>query len=1265
MVAGTDVLEIHLFGGFAVSFAREPLPPLPSRHARSLFAHLVLHAGRPQSRSLLADRFWPEALEPRARRRLSHALWQLQDALGELAPGYPYLLTPGDGIVFDATAPYWLDVEEFEGRLDRVDSDALTGATALRELRRCMELYQGELLAGWYEPWALEEQARLGQRYLAALTRSIEECKRRGSFEEALTLARRLTHQEPLREDGHREVMRLSVLLGQPNQAMEQYERCRSVFLEELGTEPAALTTELYQRIARTRHVTGPRPAAAQELVSRRLVGRDDERVRMVDQVERTLSGTGSTVFVEGEPGVGKTQLLTQVAEDATWRGFRVLWGTCHDHLGPYGVIRNAMTAELDPVRVAQLRARLSPAVVKDAAQLLEPLRAASHVPHPPPSGPRAEHAQRMRDALIHVVAAMSALDPVLLVVEDAHRADFESMELLRALAKHDHEGRLLIVVTFRDLEAREDEALWAALRELDRSARPLRLELRPLSPFETARLIAEVLGVSEVPASFAGPIHRECGGNPLYVVELLRSLRDKGSLVDHDPEHLDALAIPVTDGLRSVIGGRLDHLDPSGRILLELGAVLGGEFAVTTLQAASELAEVELTTRLGELVRRNILDSDGQTCRFTHAVTRRVVVEGIDRTRSRQLHGLAGSALEATHPDRSEALASHFRHANLPQRALPHLHEAARQALAVHAYATAETHLTVALGILEHVPVELDEQMALLFDLEEVLDVLGERDRQSAVLDELEQLVIGQPEKRIQVALRRATHLGHLDRFTEAREAAKEAVAVAQQEAPALHGHALTVQGQILSWAGDSAQAVAVLEQAVGLLSRDPGTEAEAQFARGTALRFVQRFGDAREALERSLTLAEKLDDQRGVVRALGALADLHAEAVRTEEAVSTYERAITLARSLGYRHREGVSQVNLGTVRLVRAEPTLALAAYDRAGRIFDELANHRGAATVRLNRAWLWHRWLGDDHSAERDAEAAREYFHDAGNFGSVAVCLETLAAISQRRGDFSLAEEHLTAGLRAAQAGGEQRAEVQVRRGQVELALRRHDPTEANEVLDVAEALAADLELVEFAAELRSLRALALLLLDDHDAAWNVAQDALQQLVAGAERHRIHHRAAKAADAAGHVAAGEEHHRWAYLFLQTALADLDTDARDLATGRVPEHRAIIAAGRPVTPQDVTVRMAVNTAPRGRSLLRTDTVDLSLRLGPPANTPDGRAAQILEVLDQAHAQDAEPTLRDLADILDVSVSTVRRDLRRLRERGQDVSTRGSGTA
>ncbi|MBW3667390.1 MAG: hypothetical protein KY394_07325, partial [Actinobacteria bacterium] len=250
-----EPLRIYLFGGFFLERSGVALPPIASRVGRSLFAYLVMNRARPIQRDLLAGTFWPEMPEGRARRRLSHTLWQIQDAVNE--DGSSHLAVTTDTLAFDTSSPYWVDVDEFDRRFEASGGSFEEGGTGSRldasALRACVELYRGDFMAGFFDDWVIVDQDHYRQRYLLVLRRLVDVTKANGDYEEALAHARRLTHHDPLSEEVHREVMRLCFLLGRTGEAVQQFERCRSVLAEELEAEPSSATVELYEKIVRQR----------------------------------------------------------------------------------------------------------------------------------------------------------------------------------------------------------------------------------------------------------------------------------------------------------------------------------------------------------------------------------------------------------------------------------------------------------------------------------------------------------------------------------------------------------------------------------------------------------------------------------------------------------------------------------------------------------------------------------------------------------------------------------------------------------------------------------------------------------------------------------------------------------------------------------------------------------------------------------------------------------------------------------------------------
>ncbi|MDQ1520966.1 MAG: hypothetical protein QOI55_2039, partial [Actinomycetota bacterium] len=597
-------------GGFLLEQGRRSLPPIPSRAARSLFAYLAVNRDRRHTRDLLAGLFWTNLPEAKARRRLSQALWQVQDVLAETSGGEPYLLTTADAVVFNAAAPHWLDVEQFERALDGVEGveqlDQNERWLALDQLRAAVEMYRGDFLAGFYDDWVTFEQERLRERYLNALTILVDLLAGAGDNQQALAYARRLTNHDPLRETAHRAAIRLYFLLGRVNDALQQYERCRAVLSDELGTEPSPETQALYERIVRYREndlePVGGLPSTKSPLFRRDgavpFVGRRDERSILVDRIELALRSQGGVVLVEGDPGVGKTRLVREVCDDARWRGFDVLWARCRGTAvsRPYAPIADALGAALTPLRAQQLAQRLDPIWLQSLARIERRIAEwLPDLPEGPPLRP-GEEQERIREALLRAILSLARNAPLLLVVDDVQWADSETLDVLRALAGHLDGSRVLVCLTARKEESRDRDEVWDTLRDIDRMCGRGRLLVGPFTVFELGELVRRSLGVATVPPRFCARLLDDTGGNALFALETLRALRDQGRLDSSVAEigDLDQLAsteqLPITPDVRRVVTSRVAALSDDETVVVELAAIRGSEIDVDTLEYATEL---------------------------------------------------------------------------------------------------------------------------------------------------------------------------------------------------------------------------------------------------------------------------------------------------------------------------------------------------------------------------------------------------------------------------------------------------------------------------------------------------------------------------------------------------------------------------------------------------------------------------------------------------------------------------------------------------
>jgi DNA-binding SARP family transcriptional activator len=158
MVRIMPALQVRLLGHLELSHAGKALALPATRKAQALLAYLTLHRRQPQPRERLAEIFWGDRPDEKARRSLSTAAWHINHCL----PGKDYLLSSPNTLQFNPQAPLALDTEEFE---------SLVSCAYTAGLRSAIQLYRGEFLAGSYEDWIIHERYRLENLYLDGLAR--------------------------------------------------------------------------------------------------------------------------------------------------------------------------------------------------------------------------------------------------------------------------------------------------------------------------------------------------------------------------------------------------------------------------------------------------------------------------------------------------------------------------------------------------------------------------------------------------------------------------------------------------------------------------------------------------------------------------------------------------------------------------------------------------------------------------------------------------------------------------------------------------------------------------------------------------------------------------------------------------------------------------------------------------------------------------------------------------------------------------------------
>ncbi len=411
-----------------------------------------------------------------------------------------------------------------------------------------------------------------------------------------------------------------------------------------------------------------------------------------------------------GEPGIGKTRTAEEFATYAGLRNTQVLWGRCYEGEGapaywPWVQVVRSYVHDREP---QALMSEMGPGAA-DIAQVVSEVREAlPGLPTPPALEP--EQARfRLFDSITTFLKNASSGQPIVLVLDDLHWADKPSLLLLQFLARELRGARLMVLGNYRDVELRRQHPLAQTLGELARQQLSQRILLRGLTERDVARFI-ELTAGRKPPEALVDAVYRETEGNPFFVNEIVRLLVADGRL--ERPEEVKSWSVTIPQGVREVVGRRLDHLSEACNRVLTTASVIGREFGLDALERVSDVTGDRLLEVLEEAVGARVLNEVPRAVgrySFSHALMRETLYEELTTTRRVRLHCQIGEVLEAIHGENLEPhlpeLAYHFSEgaqAGDVDKAIDYATRAGERALSLTAYEDAAGHYEMALQGLE-----------------------------------------------------------------------------------------------------------------------------------------------------------------------------------------------------------------------------------------------------------------------------------------------------------------------------------------------------------------------------------------------------------------------------------------------------------------------------------------------------------------------------------------------------------------------------------
>jgi hypothetical protein len=544
-----------------------------------------------------------------------------------------------------------LDVERCSIDVDRFLQSCLDPrkvTESIPTIERAVEatrLYQGDLLEDWDEEWCLAEREALLRRHVGSLQALAESFEHRGRLDLALEFAQRAVHAQPLDESLQMIVVRLLVKTGRKASAYNHYHKFANTVRAELGVDPDPRPL---------REMLGSADPGAQPITSARvlslptllrpnrlpLIGRAVEKQALASLVDNALADGGTSVLLVGEAGIGKSRLAGWVMEEWAARGGVSHSGACVEFNDPvtFQPVFDALEGIIDTKELSSFISQTN----HSSSPVRSPLGTTQTYNG---RDPLPRDTLRLFSWITGKLAEARCRRPLMLVVEDLQWVDSGSLDFLMYLAARARNLRLAIVMTSRQQGGRVPRF------KMDRLARQCAavFKLDRLARSETAQLVEHIVEGRPTSPGFIAWLQRETEGNPLFVIETLRLLAQRGGGLEVPIR--EGLASPnprltIPDGVRSVVDQRLALLKPSAARVAMVASVLGRSLDDEVLATVAGITQNALSRHIAGLLEAGILERDGAGYRFTHDKIREVCYESLSPGARRARHVRAAAVL-------------------------------------------------------------------------------------------------------------------------------------------------------------------------------------------------------------------------------------------------------------------------------------------------------------------------------------------------------------------------------------------------------------------------------------------------------------------------------------------------------------------------------------------------------------------------------------------------------------------------------------------
>lgn len=741
------------------------------------------------------------------------------------------------------------------------------------------------------------------------------------------------------------------------------------------------------------------------------LVGRRQELKKLRQVLDESTAYGSRITLLSGEPGVGKTRLVTEVERFCRFRRSSVLRGRCMEFYEsqPYSLLviplrerMNSLTARemeafrksVEPLHPATLELFPDfPAAIRDDTQYFREERLRF----------------RILEDLSKMLAGLAAFGHTVVVLEDLQWITGPDLELLCFVVRNTTESPILFLTTLRT-GTQGGPAIVDRILSLRTSLPVMHIQMANLDEAEARNLVMFAIHDPNVPASFVRMLYRQSGGNPLFLREFLIALSEDGCIV-HSPDGTRSYRVPsamnVPESLTDVIGQKLSRVPEQDLSMLRMASITSGAFPaglISAVSGADELSTagfIDRNLRAGLLVEMHSVDGE-PLYGFSHDAIRSFLGSELSEVMRRALHQRMGAYFEGLcvsgREEYTAAAAFHLGAGGAGEKASRFSLAAARQALRQRANREAIRWYETFLSQVDEASGDEGDLREAWRQLGELLSVCGEGGRAEVFLKKAVESASGEETAEINALLGHNCH--RESRYPEARDYYVRALEASADQF--LKGEVTIAMAFLDYLSGDFHKGLARLSQAEDIVGETPEGHPRSDMLR--ALLYT-RMGDITNALnpgkealphyEKAIALCRAHGDRLGEARALNNISDVYMQMGDYEKSLQVLMEVLEVNERYDDALGVAIACFNIADTYSRMNQIALAREYFQRYLEVSGRIHNELGEGYGNLG--------LGLLHTREGDIRAAEQAFRKAAatfeRLGSMSMCSEARLRLAE--------------------------------------------------------------------------------------------------------------------------------------------------------------------------------------------------------------------------------------------------------------------------